>query len=646
MTLRTALLVFSSLVALGTDAKVVPARIFQSGMVLQRGRPIPVWGTADAGEQCVVKIGKKQYQTTASADGRWRVELPAMKAGGPYELTFSSVGQDAEATVLSDVLIGDVWLCSGQSNVDVTVERVSPQYPHLLDYANDKIRMLRVDMKADVSGPKTDFSTRGWLPVNRENAWSFSALGYFLGRELHEQTGVPQGIICNSWGGTPIEAWVSRDSLAAGFQEYVDLRDLYTTDYVEAQSRANKLMDYSWWGILNSQDPGLKQGWTGQDGDDTAWPQVNQYDRGWAVDADGQGIRGSVWMRQHVKVDREHAGQEALLVLGMLYDADFTYVNGQHVGTTWYQYPPRRYKIPAGLLKEGDNVVAVRLVCKNGTPAFTPQKKYQLEWADGTVQTLSEQWRSHVGKEMPPYKASELMVQYLPSVMNDQMLHPVVGYGLSGVVWFQGESNTSEKQSKEYLSMLRKLKGGWRAEWQRPDLPFVICQLANFMEPSAEPQDSPWSVVREAQRQATLEDDRAELAVNIDLGEAVDIHPLRKQEVAQRVARAMQRLVYGKKVALSPTPLQAQVEDGKVVVTFDQQLQPVEAKEVELRGTDNRYHNAQARTEGNRLIISTIGISQPTAVRYAWKNNPDKANIYNKEQLPASPFQMEIDNRQ
>ncbi len=635
MTLRASILILSSLFSLVGSAKVVPARVFQSGMVLQRGHPIPVWGTADAGEQCTVTIGKKHYTTTASADGRWRIDLPALKAGGPYEMT---IGDEQ----LSDVLIGDVWLCSGQSNVDVTVERVSPQYPDALDYQNDKIRLLRVDMKAEVGGPKTDFSTQGWLPLNKQNAWSFSALGYFLGREMQQASGVPQGIICNSWGGTPIEAWISRDSLQAGFSEYVDDVDLYTPEYVAEQTHANKLMDDRWWGLLNSEDPGLKQGWTGLDGDDAQWPLAGQYDSSWAQDSSGKPICGSVWMRQHVTVDKAHAGQEALLVLGTLYDADFTYVNGEHVGTTWYQYPPRRYRIPAGLLKEGDNVVAVRLVCKSGTPAFTPQKKYQLEWSDGSVQPLAEQWLTHVGKQMPAYNVRGLTVQNLPTVMYNQMLAPIAGYGLAGVVWYQGESNTSDKQSREYLPMLRKLMGTWRAAWDIPDLPFVICQLANFLQPSEQPQETPWAVVREAQRRAAAEDAHAELAVCIDLGEAVDIHPLRKQEVAQRVARGLQRMVYGKKVTLSPQPQGAHWEGNQVIVTFDQPLQPVEAQEVELQSADGRFRNATARTEDNKLYISAEGIDRPAMVRYGWKNNPAKANIYNRENLPAPPFQLII----
>lgn len=616
------------------EAKVVPARIFQSGMVLQRNNSIPVWGTASVGEKFEISFNKRIYPVEADTKGNWRIDLPKMKAGGPYTMTIA--GEQFE-----DILIGDVWLCSGQSNMDVDIERVSPQYLDLVrNYSNDLVRLLRVDQVATVSGPRTDFKTAGWKHLNPKDAWKFSAIGYFLGKNLQESTKVPQGIICNSWGGTPIESWIPSDSLQKDFPQYLKRRNLYTPEYVATQTKANQLMNDGWWQLLNRTDLGLKEGWTGLDYDDSAWTSCNQYSKDWAQ-VDGRGVVGSIWMRQHVKIDASHAGKPALLVLGTLYDADITYVNGQQVGITYYQYPPRRYNIPAGMLHEGDNVISVRFVNKNGTPAFTQGKKYQIEFADGEVLRMSEQWKSRIGTQMPGCPQEDVSIQYLPTVMHDCMLNPVVPYSIAGVVWNQGESNAG--YADEYLAMLRKLKGDWRARFDKSDLPFVIVQLANYMAPSAQPQETGWAVVREAQRLSTVEDSRSELAVAIDVGEANDIHPLRKKEVADRVALAFQKLYYGKKVALSPRPLTARVNEDLVIVTFDQKLRSGDMMEFELKGSDGRYHNATAHADENEVTIDCGDNTAPTMVRYAWKNNPEKAGIYNVEGLPGTPFQITID---
>ncbi|MBM6993929.1 MAG: sialate O-acetylesterase [Prevotella sp.] len=631
---RLVMILMACVFALGAEAKVTPSRLFQDGMVLQRGRAIPVWGTADRGERFTVAFGGKSYAVEADGRGQWRVELPKMKAGGPYTMTI------ADRTI-NDVLVGDVWLCSGQSNMDVTIERVSPQYPELVKtYSNDRVRLLRVDQVARVGGPQSDFRTSGWKHLNPTDSWKFSAIGYFLGKRLQEETGVPQGIICNSWGGTPIEAWIPEDSLKRDFPQYLNRLALYTPEYVEAQTRANNEMNNRWQQVLNEADPGMKEGWTGLDYNDGAWKSYSQYARDWAQ-SDGRGVVGSVWMRQHVRIDAAHAGKPALLVLGTLYDADYTYVNGRQVGVTYYQYPPRRYEIPAGLLHEGDNVIAIRFVNKTGTPAFTKGKKYELQFAANDILPLSEQWLGHIGAEMPACPQQDVNVQYLPTVMHNSMTAPIVPYALAGVVWYQGESNTGK--SEEYLPMLRKLKGSWRTLLGDAQLPVVVVQLANFMAPSAQPQESDWAALREAQRLSTVEDARSELAVAIDMGEANDIHPLRKKEVADRVALAMERLYYGRKVVLSPAPQRARVENNIVVVDFDQNLRAGEVFELELKGDDGHYHQVSATAKGRRVVIGMGQVAHPTMVRYAWKDNPDKANVYNLKGLPATPFQISID---
>lgn len=629
------LLAMAGFLGLTAQAKVFPARIFQDGMVLQRGKLIPVWGTATPGERFAITFNRRTYSVEADMNGRWRVYLPKMKAGGPYEMNIAD-------TRIGDILVGDVWLCSGQSNMDVTIERVAPQYPKLVsDYRNDRVRLLRVEQVASVGGAQNDFKTSGWKHLNPVDGWRFSAIGYFLGKRLQEETGVPQGIICNSWGGTPIEAWVPADSLRREHAALLDRMALYTPEYVETQSRANAMMNARWMQLLNEKDSGLHQGWTGLEVDDTQWKCYNQYAADWAK-VDGRGIVGSVWMRQHVNIDAAHAGRPARLLLGTLYDADYTYVNGRQVGVTYYQYPPRRYDIPAGLLREGDNVISIRFVNKGGTPSFTRGKRYELRFSDTDVLPLAEEWRSRVGAMMPACPQQDVGIQNLASVMHGSMLMPVVPYGIAGVVWYQGESNTGAPGS--YRSMLRMLKANWRALFGQEDLPFVVVQLANFMSPTAQPQESKWAALREAQRLSTAEDAHAALAVAIDLGEYNDIHPLRKQEVADRVALGLGKLYYGKKALLSPAPVQAKLRNGQVVVMFDQKLRPGTAAEFELKGDDGRFHSVSGRIEGMQAVLDAAGMGLPTTVRYAWKDNPDKLSVYGEQGLPGSPFQIPIDN--
>ena len=641
------------------DAKVTMPQLFQNGMVLQRGKAIPVWGKADAGETVVVTLNKKKAQTTANADGRWRVDLPQMKAGGPYLLEVK--GERSEPIEISDVLIGDVWLLSGQSNIDVTIERVYPQYvQEINDYENPDIRLFRVQNETDTHGVRDDIrpTSINWKPVNKQNAWLFSAVGYFLGKRMFEKTKVPQGIIVNSWGGTPIEAWISADSLKKDYPMLVERTRLYQNDdYVRTQARANMLMNQQWSQLLNEKDPGIKEGFTALDYDDSAWQEVNQYSMEWAKNGN-RGIVGSIWLRQHVTIDKAHAGKPARLLLGTLFDSDVTYVNGKQVGTTGYQYPPRRYDLPEGLLREGDNVITIRFINKYGIAHFIPEKPYLIAFGDdrfsqnpmpGDIIRLSETWKHHTGAEMQSCPSADVSLQNMPTTLYNAVLHPLAPYALSGIVWYQGESNVGNPRPYEqYLTMMIN---NWRALWQQPELPFVVVQLANYdgrqqtgmpspITYQAEPTNSNWARLREAQRLTAKKLAKVELATAIDLGETVDIHPLRKREVAERIGLCFDRTVYkSKKVLLMPEMIGTTVEGSSITLTFDQPLRPNgELFEFEVAGQDGRFLNATARAEGSRIII-TSPIEQPSKVRHAWKDNPSRLNAYAASGLPIGPFE-------
>ena len=633
------------------DAKVTMPKLFQSGMVVQRGKLIPVWGHADAGEAVTVRFNKKVYQTTADADGRWRVDLPKMKAGGPYQLTVND-------QTIDNILVGDVWLLSGQSNIDVTIERVYPQYTQEIDkYENSQIRLFRVQNETSTHGVKEDIrhTNINWKPVNKQNAWLFSAAGYFLGKRMFQTNKVPQGIIVNSWGGTPIEAWISEDSLKADYPMLIKKLQMYQNDnYVRAQMQANGAANQQWESILNQTDPGYADVAV----DETSWQQIDQNNWTWRG-------TGSVWLRQHITIDKEHAGKPARLLLGTLFDRDVTYLNGKQIGQTGYQYPPRRYDIPEGMLKEGDNVIAIRFINKFGAVHFIPEKPYMLCFGDDRmsqnpmpkdVQPLSQLWKMKVGAEMPQCPSSDVSLQNLPTTLYNAVLYPLAPYAINGVVWYQGESNTGNPAP--YADHLKKLMGSWRDRWNDQQMPFVIVQLANYdgrqqtgfprpITPQTEPVNSGWAQLREAQRVVAKADAKAELAVINDLGETVDIHPLRKKEVAERIGLCFDKLLYNNKVKLSPEVVSTQVSDAAIQLTLDQPIQEGDLYTFEVcNNGNNTYQNVPAVGKGNVITILYPTASQAPIlkIRYAWKDDPKQANVRSLSGLPMSSFELSINN--
>ena len=631
------------------DAKITMPQLFQSGMVMQRGKAIPVWGKADAGETITIRFNKKEYTTTADANGRWRIDLPKMKAGGPYQMSVN------EQTI-DNIMIGDVWLLSGQSNIDVHIERVYPQYTTEVDnYENTNIRLFRVQNETSTHGVKDDIrpTSINWKPLNKQNAWPFSAVGYFLGKKMFEKNKVAQGIIVNSWGGTPIEAWISEDSLKADYPMLIKKTQMYQSDnYVRAQMQANGAASQQWDAILNQNDPGYADTAC----DDSQWTTVNQNNWMWRG-------TGSVWLRQHINIDKEHAGKPARLLLGTLFDQDITYLNGKEIGHTYYQYPPRRYDIPEGLLREGDNVIAVRFINKYGAAHFIPEKPYMLCFGDDRLSQnpmpkdvipLGAQWKMRVGTEMPQCPSGDVSLQNLPTTLYNAVLYPLAPYAINGIVWYQGESNTGNPAP--YADYLKKLIGCWRDRWQDQQMPFVIVQLANYdgrqqtafprpITPQPEPVNSGWAQLREAQRTVAKTDAKAELAVINDLGETVDIHPLRKKEVAERISLCFDKLIYNNKVKLSPEVVSTQVSDAAIQLTLDQPIQEGDLYTFEVcnNGSD-KYQNVPATSRGNVITLLCPNASQSPylKIRYAWKDDPKQANVRSLSGLPMSSFEITI----
>ncbi len=533
------------------DAAVSLPSILTDGMVVQRNQPVKIWGKADPGEKVTVKVVKgKSLAVNADADGLWAVELPPLKAGGPYTITVNDI-------TLTDVLSGDVFLCSGQSNMELPVSRVKDMFlDEINNYANPLIRQVIVPKEVEFHVPLTDMKPVRWTPVDSANVMQFSALAYFFAKDLYERTGVPVGIINSSWGGTPVEAWISEEYLAP-FTRAMNEKKIYEDDAYRDQIKAlERINFYRWDNALWKSDPGMHGSvkWYDREFDDSSWTSVDLISgesttdglvtgddlhcvwKGskWATDG-YKSINGSHWFRKNVDLPADVAGKEAVLRLGCIVDADSVYVNGQFVGTTSYMYPPRIYKVPAGILKAGDNNVTVRLISKNGEAHFVPEKPYKLI-VDDKDYSLEGIWRYHLGAPMPASPGMEFYC-YKPTALYNSMINPLINLPLAGVVWYQGESNVSRRN--EYPMLLKTMIGNWRDAFADSNLPFYIVELADFLHPSDTYGRGTWAEMRKFQAQVADETPGVTLIKNSDLGEWNDIHPLDKKTLGRRVADAV-----------------------------------------------------------------------------------------------------------
>ncbi len=517
--------------AMGASAEVEVNHLFGNGMVLQREAPINVWGTALPGESVSVSFGQKKMTTlttTADASGHWLVSLPAQKAGGPYTLRIND-------QTLSDILVGDVLLCTGQSNMELQVSRVMDTYAdEVTGYENDQLRYLKLPYHYDFSTPQTDIAPAAWHPMTTAYVQNMAALCYFIARLLNEQTHVPVGIVNSSWGGSAIEAWMSLDALNA-YPKYLNKRAIYTSpEYVSALQQTEREASERWNAVMHNADPGLTADtpWYAPDADDSSWQEVDMFSKDWATERQ-HAVSGSHWFRQTVSVPAAWTDKDALLRLGCIVDADSVWVNGQYVGGVTYQYPPRKYPLPAGLLHEGDNQLTVRLTT-GGRGSFVKDKPYKIICGQEEI-SLATTWRHHVGAVMPP-SAPTTAWNNIPTGLYNGMLAPLEGLTTCGVVWYQGETNAGDWDV--YADLLVDMIKDWRRTLHNDTLPFYIVELADFLAPD-DPGRHAWGKLREAQREAATRTPNTHIIKNSDTGEWNDIHPQDKKTAATRIVEAI-----------------------------------------------------------------------------------------------------------
>jgi sialate O-acetylesterase len=622
--------------------------------VLQQDKPLPVWGRSGPEETITVKFASKTVETKADAQGHWLVNLPALAAssqGRPMEVS-SSAG---EVVTFEDVVVGEVWVCSGQSNMEWPVSNAENADDETANARYPDIRFF--DVKNEIAyTPQTDV-TGTWVVCSPETTANFSAVAYFFGRHLHQKLHRPVGLISTNWGGSIAEAWTSAGALKKHLPEFsarIDelpqikanlekIQDRHLREKAVYQANLNVLYD-------------LEDNWDAT----AAWTNPRLNDAGWSTidapklweQAGYPGLDGLVWLRKTIDVPASWAGHDLVLRPGPIDEVAAVWFNGELVGTTgnirkgdvrdWNQ--PRDYKVPGKLVTAGKNVIAIRVIDASGggglwgEPAET---MYITPGADERI-SLAGEWKIQPQFILPKPPGAPFNPN-LPTVIFNKMIAPLAPFAIRGVIWYQGESNADRAQ--QYRTLLPTLIADWRSRWN-DSFPFLIVQLANFRERNPQPTESDWASLREAQAMTAANDPLNGLAVAIDIGEANDIHPKSKQEVGRRLGLVAEKIAYGKNVAASgPVFSTMTVEGNEAVLRFNHTHGGlVSAGEkitgFAIKGETGNFVWADARIDGDTIRVSAGGVDKPVAVRYAWADNPE-ASLSNKAGLPMVPFRTD-----
>ncbi len=616
--------------------------LISDGMVLQRNADVKIWGWATPGAAITVRFAGQTSQALAGEAGKWQADLQTGGAGGPYELAVES---GSESITVKDVLLGDVWVCSGQSNMDMRVFSVRERYAaEIAASTNREIRQFSVPVKFDFMGPLEDTDEAVWHSADPQTVLGFSAAAYFFAAKLYERYHVPIGLINASLGGAPAEAFMSEAALALFPHHLETARKAKDAAWVDGLLKNNDSSLKQWRERVDCEDIGTGKGcvpFYDPAYDASGWPEIPVPCR-WFEQGLGM-LNGAAWFRKEIEIPSELADQPATLLFGNVVDEDTVYLNGTVVGSLPMQYIPRKYEIPAGLLKAGKNTLAVRVVNFSGLGGFYKGKPYRLIIGGQTID-LAGQWQHKIGVASEPLP-EPAFVMWFPTGLSNGMIAPVTGYAIKGALWYQGETNCREPQ--EYEALLRALIADWRVRWGQGDFPFLIVQLPNYEE-TFQPASGNWARLRDEQRRVLAVPNTA-MAVTIDIGEWNDVHPTNKKEVGNRLALAAMKAAYGEQDIVSSGPLyqSARCEGSRLVISFTETGSGLVAKGggapgcFEVAGPDGRFVPAQSNIEGECVAVWSDSVAEPMHARYAWADNPEGANLYNREGLPASPFTTE-----
>jgi sialate O-acetylesterase len=626
--------------------KLVIPPLFSDGMVIQRDSPIPLRGYGQPGSHISVTFMGKTMSAAADREGRWEVELPPSPFGGPY--TMEITAPEAEPVIIKDVWIGDVWLCSGQSNMEVPMERLRDEYPEEWNpQVNSKIRQFKVPQEWDFSGPRREYGRGYWQVAAPEALAAFSGTAWFFARALYEKYRLPIGLINTAMGGTPIEAWMSADALKEFPQKAERGRRFADGDYRQRILEKNLTQVNAWYAAVEREDSGLREKWYLPETDDSAWEEISLPGNFATSKADSkvdgsiqEDFCGVIWFRKTVHLSAAFAGKKARIWLGTIVDADTVYINGRETGTITYRYPPRKYSLPAGLLKEGENHICIRVLCCRGGGQITPGKPFRV-FNDRETVELAGTWKYKISFRAPPCP-EPFFIQREPTGLYNAMIAPVLRHPLKGIIWYQGETNTdTDECTKDYAAHFTALIRDWREKSGGGNIPFLFVQLPLFGTPGENTEKSRWALIREAQA-AALSLPAAGMAAALDLGEWNDLHPLNKKGVGSRLALAAMAVAYGETNS-APGPLFRCVrrEGDNLLLSFDNCGAGLLAKE-DVYVTvfaGGKAFRLRAVIEGkDSLAVNVSGIQSPGKILYAWADNPADRGLYNSDDLPALPF--------
>ncbi len=629
---------FPGISFLGYGAVTLP-KLIGDNMIIQRNKPIIIWGWAAPDEKVTVQFKSQSKKATTDKSGKWKITFEPEQAGGPFQL----VVKGKNTITINNILVGEVWVCSGQSNMEWTVHNSNNAAEEIRRGDFPQIRQFLVPKSVSAT-PKEDLPSGDWKLCTPEAVGDFTAVGYFFARELYNELKIPIGLINTSWGGTHSETWTSRAAFEQNeeFKQMISSMPLLDLDELSRKRKEQQIQTLSKMGVTLPAK-GVEQ-----------WKEVTFADSQWkTMTAPGlweqQGLAdldGVVWFRKSITLDANAAGKEATLELGMIDDSDETFLNGKSVGATNNKYnEKRKYSIPAGILKSGANVIAVRVTDTGGGGGFHGDAKdMKLSIAGENEQSLSGSWGFMVESINTILSGDP---NSYPTLLFNAMIHPILNSSIAGVLWYQGESNAG--RAYQYRSAFPLMINDWRKHWKQGDFPFYFVQLASFnAENGTSEKGSAWAELREAQTM-TLKLPRTGMAVTTDIGEANDIHPRNKQDVGKRLAAIALANDYGQKKVFSGPAFKAlEVEGNKVRISFSGIGTGLLVKDkygylkgFEVAGTDQKFYYAKATIDGDIVIVSAEQVAKPVAVRFAWADNPEDANLFNKEGFPAIPFRTD-----
>ena len=608
--------------------------LISDGMIIQRDVSFPVWSK----EKLSVSFSGKKYESQ-KINEKWLLTLDPVKAGGPFTMDISS---EKGSYTVSDIYAGDVWMCAGQSNMEMQMDRLRDNFGEEWETKDfPLIRLFKVPQECDFTGSREELTGGSWISPSRETLHEFTGTGWFFAKEMYKKHGIPIGLVRTAWGGTPVESWMSADALK-DFPEKIAEGKKYA-DSAQNDQIAKETSDAvnKWEKHLRSEDRGLADEWEKEQTDISNWNEIAL-----PCDFSAAGLSdfcGVIWLAKDIEVSAGFAVKKVFVWLGTITDADTVYINGVEIGNTGYRYPPRKYACK-GIIKKGKNRIVIRVICNNGEGGVTKDKPFRIFTDNETIE-LAGTWKYKVGAAAS-VRPAEFFFQRFPTGNYNAMIAPLLKYPLKGVIWYQGESNDSNPN--DYGKLFRLLIQDWREKSGNKELPFLFVQLPIWKAPSDNDEKSSWAIIREAQA-AALSLPMTGMACALDLGEWNDLHPLNKKDVSLRLFMAAEKLLF-KIDNSSPGPVLQRVEkrQGKLFLYFNNCANGLkvipEGKKPHVSVIDaNKQVLCQAEIAGIDVIcIDISSLKEPKKVLYAWADNPAARQLYNSDGLPMLPFKAEI----